>query len=100
VFIVSASGSQKPQFLANFDFWGLLYRPPFTDDEQIWRAIADPRYTLTCRILSRSVYSVALCRREIVIFAAFWTSAFSGVTNWQQPEKVEHEGREGGRGPF
>jgi len=27
VFIVSASGSQKPQFLANFDIWGLLYWP-------------------------------------------------------------------------
>ena len=36
VFIVSASGGQKPQFWANFDFWGLLYRPPFTDDSQIW----------------------------------------------------------------
>ena len=26
VFIVSASGGQKPQFWANFDIWGLLYR--------------------------------------------------------------------------
>jgi len=24
------------------------------------------------------------------IFAVFWTSAFSGVANWQQYEKVEH----------
>ena len=24
------------------------------------------------------------------IFAVFWTSAFSGVANWQKPEKVEH----------
>ena len=32
VFIVLASGGQKPQFWANFDFWGLLYRPPFTDE--------------------------------------------------------------------
>jgi len=58
---VSASGGQKPQFWANFDFWGLLYRPPFTDEGQIWCAIADPWYTLTCQISSRSVYSVALC---------------------------------------
>ena len=39
VFIVSASGGQQPQFWANFDifdFWGLLYRPPFTDEGQIW----------------------------------------------------------------
>ena len=27
VFIVLASGGQKPQFWANFDIWGLLYRP-------------------------------------------------------------------------
>jgi len=26
VFILSASGGQKPQFLANFDFWGRLDR--------------------------------------------------------------------------
>jgi len=25
-----------------------------------------------------------------VVFAFFWTSAFSGVANWQQSEKVEH----------
>ena len=34
VFIVSPSGGQKPQFWANFDFFGgggLLYRFPFTD---------------------------------------------------------------------
>jgi len=24
-------------------------------------------------------------------FAIFWTSAFSGVANWQQSDKVEHE---------
>ena len=27
LFIVSASGGRKPHFLANFDLWGLLYRP-------------------------------------------------------------------------
>ena len=35
-------------------FWGLLYRPPFTDEGQIWCATADPRSTLTCQISSRS----------------------------------------------
>ena len=24
------------------------------------------------------------------MFAVFWTSAFSGIANWQQSEKVEH----------
>jgi len=31
-----------------------------------------------------------LCWRKTQIFAGFWTSAFSGVANWQQSEKVEH----------
>jgi len=56
----------------------------------MWCAIADPRYTLTCQISSRSVYSVALCWRKTPIFAVFWTSAFSVITNWQQSDKVEH----------
>ena len=90
VFIVSAFRGQKPQFWANFDVWGLLYRPPFTDYSQIWYAIADPWYMLTCQISSRSVYSVALCWRKPPIFAIFWTSAFSVVANWQQSDKVEH----------
>jgi len=71
-------------------FGGLLYRPPFTDEGQIWRAIADPWFTLTCQISSRSVYSVALCWRKTPIFAVFWTSAFSVIANWQPSEKVVH----------
>ena len=60
-FIVSASGSggQKPQFWANFDIWGLLYRPPFTDEGQIWWVGADPRSTLTRQISSECVHCVA-----------------------------------------
>jgi len=46
---------------------------------------------LTYPISSRSVYSVALWQRKTPIFAGFfWTSACSGVTSWQQSEKVEH----------
>jgi len=80
----------KKQFWANFDIWGLLYRPPVTDEGQIWYAIADPRYTLTCQISSRSVYSVALCWRKSSIFTVVWTSAFSVVASWQQSDKVEN----------
>ena len=47
VFTVSVSGGQKPQFWAIFKIWGLLYRPHFTDEGQIWCARADPRSTLT-----------------------------------------------------
>ena len=86
VFIVSASGGQKPQFWANFDILGgscTQYPPPFTDEGQIWSMF-------TCEISSRSVYSVVLWRRKPPIFAVFWTSAFSGVANWHQSQKVEH----------
>jgi len=68
---VSASRSQKLQFWANFDFLGLLYRPPLTDERHIWCAIADPQYTLTCIIWSGSVYSVALCWRKPQFLAYF-----------------------------
>ena len=51
--------------------FGLLYRPPFTDEGQIWCAIADPWYTLMCQISSRSVYSGALWRQKKTIFAIF-----------------------------
>ena len=47
-FIASTCGGRKPQFWANFDIWELLYRPPFTDERQIWYAIADPMLTFTC----------------------------------------------------
>ena len=52
-------------------FWGLLYLPPFTDEGQIWCAIADRWSTFVCEISSRSVYSVALCWRKTPIFAVF-----------------------------
>ena len=49
-------------------FWALLYRRSFTDEGQIWWAIADPRYRSTCEIASRSV---VLWRRKTPIFAVF-----------------------------
>ena len=67
-----------------------MYRPRFTGESQIWCAIADPWYTFTCQILSRSVYCVILRWRKTPIFTVFWTSAFSDVANWHQSEKVEH----------
>jgi len=71
-------------------FWGLLYWPPFTNEGKIWCAIAHPQYTLTSQISLQLVYSAALCWRKTAIFAVFWSSAFSGVANWQQSEKVGH----------
>ena len=56
---------------------------------QIWCAIAHPWCTLTCKLSSRSVYSVALCWRKNQ-FCRFLTSAFSVVASWQQCEKGEY----------
>ena len=80
-FIVSASGGQKPQFWADFHFWALLYRPPFTDEGQIRSAIADPRSTLMCQISSRSVYSVTLCRQknQFLPYFGFWHLVVSPI---------------------
>ena len=36
-------------------YWGLLYRPPFSDEGQIWCARADPRSRLTGQISSERV---------------------------------------------
>ena len=80
----------KPQFWANLDFWGLLYRCPCTDECQIWCAIADPQCTFTCQNSFQSVYCIALWKRKTPIFANFCTSAFSDVDSWRQFEKVEH----------
>ena len=91
VFIVCRfSVAKNHNFGHILTFCGLLYRPPLTDDGQIWCSIADPRYTLTCQISAGSLYSVALCWRKPPIFAGFWTSSCSGVASWQQSEKVEH----------
>jgi len=52
--------AQNHNFGQILTFWGLLYRPPFTDEGQIWCAIADHR------------------------------TAFSVVANWHQSDKAEH----------
>ena len=80
-----AKNSNFGQMLA---FWGLLYRPPFTDEGQIWCAIAHPRSTSTCEISSRFILSSCGGEKK-TIFAVFWTSAFSVVANWQQSDKAE-----------
>jgi len=77
VFIAWASGCQKPQFWAIFNFWGLLYRPSFTDESQIWGAIADPQCKFTCQNSSRSVYSVDLWR--FLPFFGLWHLMMSTV---------------------
>jgi len=63
--------AKKHNFGQILTFLGLLYRPPFTDECQIWCATADPRCSLTCQISSRSVYLVALCWRKSSIFGVF-----------------------------
>jgi len=63
----------------NHNFWQiltfvgalLLYRPPFTNEGQIWCAIAYPWHTFTCELSSRSVYS-ASCSGEKSQFLPFF----------------------------
>ena len=90
VFIAWASGGQKPQLWANFDYLGAPVPTPLTDEGQIWCAIADPRYTLACQISS----GFGLFCRPLLAknsnFCRFWTSAFNVVANWQQSDKVKH----------
>ena len=62
---------------------------PLLPMSQIWCAVTDPRSTLTCDISSRSVYS-AKKSQFLPYFAIFWISAFSGVSSWQQSEKIAH----------
>jgi len=67
----------------NHNFWqiltfgGLLYRPPFIDEGQIWCAIADPGYTLIRLFrLDPFILPPSVCEKK-THFAVFWTSAFS-----------------------
>ena len=75
-------------------FWGLLYRPPFTDEGQIWLCYKRPT-ALRLRgnfLLDRFILSPSGGEKEqfLPIFVIFWTSAFSVVANWQQSDTVEH----------
>ena len=57
-----------------------MYRSPFTNEGQIWYAIADPRYTISAKFrLGRFILSLSGGEKvaKTPIFAVFWTSAFS-----------------------
>ena len=80
LFIVSASGGEKSQFWANFDICGLLCRPPFTDEGQIWYAIVDQGILLCAKFrIDRCILSPS--GDEKVHFCCFWTLAFTGVVS-------------------
>ena len=64
--------AKKHNFGQILTFGGLLYRPPITDESQIWCVTADPQHKFTCQNLSRSVYSIALWRRKTPIFLPFF----------------------------
>ena len=56
-------------------FGGLLYRPPFTDEGQIWCAREDPRSTLIRQISSGCVHCVGFRWPKTTIsgkFSLFW----------------------------
>ena len=80
--------AQNHNFFGKFWLFGGSCTNPLLPIRAKFGAIADPQYTLTCQISSRSVYSVALCWRKNPIFAAFWTSAFTGVAIGSSLRKV------------
>jgi len=53
-------------------FGGLLYRPPITDEGQIWCATADRTSTLRCQISSECVHCVAFRWPKTTILGKFW----------------------------
>jgi len=86
VFIVSASGGQKSHFGQILTFGGLLYRPPFTDNGQIWYAIADP----CCTFVSIGLFCCPW-RRKTPIFAIFGLRHLVvSPCSWRQYEKVDY----------
>jgi len=78
----------KTTILGTFDFWGLLYRSPFTDEGQIWYAIADPS-DYVANFVSIGLFCWPLAAKKPIL-PVFGLTAFSGVANWHQSEKVEH----------
>ena len=76
VFIVSASGGQKPQFWANFDSFGGSCIDPLLPNFV-------PIGLFYCPLAAKNPN---FCH----ILPYFWTSAFTGVANSQQSEKGEH----------
>jgi len=66
---VSASGSEKKNnFGPILAFWGLMYRPPFTDEGRIWWATADPRSALMGQISSECAHCVGFRWPKTTIF--------------------------------
>jgi len=105
----------RPPVAENHNFWqiltflGLLYRPPFTDEGNIWCAKADqtsnfmwlcsfyqlpvakkPQFLANFDFWGRLDRFVLSPSGGETIFAIFWTSALSDVDSWRQSEKVEH----------
>jgi len=89
-FIVSASGDHKPQFWANFDILGAPVPTPFYQ----WgpNVVCYSKPALHAYV--PNFVSIGLFCHPLLVknpnFCHFWTSAFSGVTIWQQSDKVGH----------
>ena len=87
VFIVSASGGQKPQFLANFDILGAPVPTPFYRNLVCYSR--PTVYACVPNLVSIGLFCRRLAAKNLN-FCHILDSAFSGVANRQQSEKVEH----------
>ena len=89
VFIVSASGDQKPQFLVNFDIGGGGFcADPLLPMRNKFHALQQTHGIHLCDKFRLDRFIVSPWQRKKTIFAVFWTSSFHGVAIWQQSKKL------------
>jgi len=79
---------RKTRFISILYFGNPLPTPSPLEG-QIWHVRVDPQCTITCKISSESVYSVALEGREPQIFTAFATSSFFAGAIYRRRDKFD-----------
>jgi len=74
--------AKNHNFGQSLTFWGLLYRPPFIDEGQIWCATADKQYTFTCEISSLYRFILSSSGGEnpqFLLFFGLWHLVMSPI---------------------
>jgi len=83
---VSASGGKKTHNFENFDILGAPVPTPFTDEGQIWCAIADPRSRITRKISSECVHCLGFRWPKTTFLDKlwhFWGSCANPFYRWE-----------------
>ena len=93
VFFVLASGSQKPQFWTHFDIWvGSCTDPLLPMRSNLVRRALEQTHGVRYmpNFVSIGLFLSPSGSDKTQIFPFFWTSAFCGVANCRQSDKVEY----------